>query len=68
MNARQETIHTFRCADAGHDDCDWETSGRTEEEVLRKVVEHARDDHHITDWSDATHERVRSAIHHRKAA
>jgi predicted small metal-binding protein len=68
MNHGQGGIHTFRCADAGHDDCNWETSGRTEDEVMRKVVEHARDDHEITDWSDAMHDRVRHAIQHRRAA
>jgi predicted small metal-binding protein len=68
MNNSQGGIHTFRCADAGHDGCNWETSGRTEEEVMRKVVEHARDDHGMTDWSDAMHDRVRHAIQHRRAA
>ena len=60
--------HTFRCADAGNLDCLWETSGRTEDEVLQKVVEHARNDHDMTDWTDAMHDRVRGAIHHRRAA
>lgn len=68
MNTSQGGIHTFRCSDAGHDDCNWETSGSTEEEVMQKVVEHARDDHGMTDWSDALHERVRGAIQHRRAA
>src|SRR3984957_20931982 len=45
MNNSQGGIHTFRCTDAGHEDCNWGTSGRTEEEVMRKVVDHARDDH-----------------------
>jgi len=68
-NTNQEIAqHSFRCADAGHNDCNWETSGRTEEEVMRKVVEHARDDHGITDWSDAMHDRVRHAIQRRRAA
>jgi predicted small metal-binding protein len=60
--------HTFRCADAGNSNCNWETSGRTEDEVLEKVVEHVREDHGMTDWSDAMHDRVRHAIRHRKAA
>jgi predicted small metal-binding protein len=64
----QGGMHTFRCADAGHADCAWETSGRSEEEVLQKVVAHARDDHGMTDWSDAMHDRIRGAIQHRKAA
>jgi predicted small metal-binding protein len=64
----QRGTHTFRCSDAGNGNCAWETSGRSEEEVLQKVVEHTRDDHGMTDWSDAMHERVRGAIRHRKAA
>ena len=68
MNADQVSIHTFRCADAGHHGCDWETFGKSEDEVMQKVVEHARDDHGITDWSDAMHERVRHAIQQRRAA
>lgn len=62
------TDHTFRCADAGNADCRWETSGRSEDEVMQKVVEHARDDHGMTDWTDAMHDRVRNAIRHRQAA
>jgi predicted small metal-binding protein len=68
MNHSHGGIHTFRCADAGHDECNWETSGKSEEEVMQKVVEHARDDHGMTDWSDAVHDRVRGAIRHRRAA
>ena len=67
-HSMQHGQHTFRCADAGNSDCDWETSGRTEDEVLQKVVAHTRDDHGMTDWSDAMHDRVRHAIQHRKAA
>lgn len=62
------TDHTFRCADAGNADCRWETSGRTEDEVMQKVVEHARNDHGMTDWTDAMHHRVRDAIRRRQAA
>lgn len=60
--------HTFRCADAGNTDCRWQTSGRTEDEVMQKVVEHARNDHGMTDWTDAMHDRVRGAIHRSRAA
>ena len=60
--------HTFRCADAGNADCRWETAGRTEDEVMQNVVEHARNDHGMTDWTDAMHDRVRGAIHRSRAA
>ena len=62
------TEHTFRCADAGNTDCRWETSGKTEDEVMQKVVEHARDHHGMTDWTDAMRNRVRDSIRQRHAA
>jgi predicted small metal-binding protein len=65
---QQSAVHTFRCADAGNSDCDWETSGKSEEEVMEKVVEHAREGHGMTDWTDAMHNRVRDAIRHHRAA
>ena len=69
MNRNQDVAqHSFRCADAGRGDCNWETSGSTEDEVMQNVVAHARDDHGMTDWSDALRDRVRRAIRHRRAA
>lgn len=67
MNSSQGgAAHTFRCADAGNTDCQWETSGKTEEEVMEQVVQHAKYDHGMTDWTDAMHNRVREAIHHHR--
>ena len=60
--------HTFRCADAGNADCRWETSGSTENEVMQSIVEHNRDAHGTTEWTEAMHDRVRNAIHRREAA
>ena len=69
MNTSQGgTEHTFRCADVGNSECRWETSGRTEDEVMRRVVEHARTDHGMSDWSDAMRSKVRDNIHQRQAA
>jgi predicted small metal-binding protein len=36
----------INCRDAGVD-CDWTGKAETEEELLQKVVEHARNDHGI---------------------
>ncbi len=36
----------LKCRDVGVD-CDFEASGKTEEEVLKKATEHARKDHNI---------------------
>ena len=59
--------HSFRCADAGHADCKWETSGESEDEVMRRVEEHGRHDHGMSDWSEAMRKKVRDNIHRRAA-
>ncbi len=59
---------TFRCADAGHADCRWETSGRTDTEVMEKVREHASEKHGIRDWTEDLKNKVMNAIHERRAA
>ena len=58
---------TFRCADAGNSDCQWETSGRTEDEILQRAREHGRRDHGMADWTEAMNDKVRDAIRHRAA-
>ena len=60
--------HTFRCADMGNSDCRWETSGSTEDDVMRRVEEHGRRDHGMGDWTEAMRSRVRDVIRHRNAA
>src|ERR1700759_1956852 len=62
------TDHTFRCADVGNTDCRWETSGGTEDEVMQKAAEHNRNDHGMTDWTEAMRNRVRDSIRRRDAA
>jgi len=68
-NTQASGNHTFRCADVGNSDCRWETSGATEDEVMRRVEEHSRRDHGgQSDWSEAMRKKVRDNIHRRKAA
>src|SRR5439155_5268867 len=33
--------YSFRCQDAGHQQCNWQTQGSSEDEVLRNVEPHA---------------------------
>lgn len=54
---------SFRCKDAGHNECNWETRGHSEEEVLRNVEPHARQQHNIQNFDESTKNKVRSAIH-----
>jgi predicted small metal-binding protein len=59
---------TFRCADAGNADCQWETSGASDDEIVRRAEEHWRRDHGMGDWTEATRSKAREAIKHRQAA
>ena len=53
---------SFRCADAGHSNCNWQTRGNSEDEVLRNVEPHAKQQHNISNFDDNTKNKVRSAI------
>ncbi len=59
---------TFRCADVGNADCRWETSGRTDDEIVQRAEEHGKRDHGMSDWTEAMRSKVRDAIHRREAA
>jgi predicted small metal-binding protein len=43
-------------------DCDFETSGRTEDEVVQKAAAHAARDHGITEITPDLERRVRAAV------
>lgn len=64
---RPENNLSFRCADVGDKSCPWETSGRSEDEILRNTEQHAREKHGM-DWSDTIKDKVRGAIRGWKAA
>ncbi len=51
----------LRCRDVGLN-CDFETRGTTEEEVLQKAVAHARLVHELTDVPPELATKVRAAI------
>ena len=59
---------TFRCADAGYKECNWQTSGRNDNEIMDKVREHGRDAHGITNFDDNMRRKVQQNIHDRHAA
>jgi predicted small metal-binding protein len=60
--------NTCRCADAGNADCSWETSGATDDEIVRRAEEHWRRHHGMGDWTEAMRSKARDAIKHRQAA
>jgi predicted small metal-binding protein len=57
---------SFRCADAGQSSCDWQTSGRNEDEIRDRVGQHAREHHGFKEWTLESWDKVRGAI--RRAA
>ena len=52
----------LHCADAGFD-CDETIEGETEDEVMSKAAEHAREVHGLTEIDEDTGAKLRSLIH-----
>ncbi|RJQ48326.1 MAG: DUF1059 domain-containing protein [Nitrospiraceae bacterium] len=51
----------FYCKDLGSD-CDWKGAAYTEDELFRKVVEHAAERHDIKDMLEEQKKRIRELI------
>ena len=51
----------IRCKDVGLD-CDFEAQAETEEELLKKVAEHAGTTHNMTEIPEEVLAKVRAAI------
>lgn len=58
--------YSFRCGDVMKG-CDWQTSGRTEDEVRRNIEQHGREHHGMKEIGEETWNKVRGFIR-RKAA
>lgn len=67
-NVRAGSERTFRCSDVGNADCRWEVTGRTEDELLPKIEQHARDAHGVRDFGAEAKNKLRNAIRERRAA
>lgn len=59
---------TFRCADAGNADCRWETSARTEDELMNSIERHGREAHGIKNFDADTRRKYQNAIREERAA
>lgn len=59
---------TFRCADAGNADCQWETSARTEDELMDNIERHGREAHGIRSFDEDSRRRFINAIRERRTA
>ncbi len=58
---------TFKCADMGHKECNWEVSGRSEDELMPQIERHGRERHGMTHMDEDSKRRVRSNIHDKAA-
>jgi len=56
----------FQCSDVGPKTCDWQVSGRSEEEILPKIEQHGREAHNLT-MDENTRSKVRNAIRRQAA-
>ncbi len=54
--------HSVACKDVGMKNCDFKAEASTEEELLRKVAQHAKDAHGMATIDAATLAKVKSAI------
>jgi predicted small metal-binding protein len=59
--ARRRKMKTFACKDTGMQ-CNWTTRGQTEQEVLDKAKEHAKDTHKMNLTSEME-QTIRRLIH-----
>ena len=64
QSSQSSTGETYRlrCADAGHQECPWETRGSTREEVMRSAEQHGREEHNMTNMDENTRNQVMSKI------
>ncbi len=54
--------HSIACKDVGIENCDFKAEASTEEELLQKVAQHAKDVHGMATIDAATLAKVKSAI------
>jgi predicted small metal-binding protein len=52
---------TFYCYNLGIS-CKWVASADTEEELLKKILEHAAEEHNIKDMNEVQLERIKKLI------
>jgi len=62
VRSMQGAERELRCRDVGAD-CDYVVRGKTEEEIFRKAMEHARSAHDMSEFTPELIEKARGAIH-----
>ena len=58
----KDNEYSLRCADLGDPNCTWESSGESEEELMRRAEEHGRQKHNWSALSEEEREKLRRAI------
>ncbi len=65
-DSRDDGTHklSFQCSDIGQrNDCDWQVSGTSEEDLMPKIEEHGREKHNLANGFDEDgRKKVRSVI------
>lgn len=59
-NVEERKMH-FRCSDI-HPECKWETSGRSEEELMPQIEHHGREKHGLQSLGQEIKDKIRNAI------
>ena len=67
-SARDSREMTFRCADVGRENCNWEVRGQSEEEMMQHIERHGREQHNINSFDENSRNRTLNAIRRRSAA
>jgi predicted small metal-binding protein len=67
-SARDSREMTFRCADAGRENCNWEVRGQSEEEMMQRIERHGREQHNINSFDENSRNKILNAIRRRSAA
>ncbi|HSS95833.1 MAG TPA: DUF1059 domain-containing protein [Terriglobales bacterium] len=62
----QQGKYTFDCGDVMKG-CSWHATANNKEELMAKVEEHGKRDHHITNIDPETQQKVEGAIHRQAA-
>ena len=63
--AGQQGKYTFHCGDVMKG-CSWQATANSKEELVAKVEEHGKREHHVTNIDPETRQRVKGAIHQRR--
>ncbi len=58
-------MKSLACRDVGMN-CDWKTQGKTEDEVMKKAADHARNVHKMNQIPPDMERKVRGAIRDQK--